>query len=591
MGGYVTAGPPRRTPRPDTTGHPRRIAVRRSTVRRITSTALAMAATAALTATTAAATTPPAGLTDTSQSSTVQVGACPADAVPAAHVVAGHRVGESSCQITGLTPVADVHRHPWTEASVAISGTAAGYVETTGAPRSDLVDYPRLLFPQFGDTAWTPATTTYSGATPGAGNGLSVLWPNEPASWNGQVVVLVPGQENVPPIGSLVHRSGTGLDPQTFTNLYAGPLIDDGYAVVYVRRQASKGLTATLNDGSTKDTSLNDNVAATVDWINTAEALLQHELGRSPSTVLWYGHSSGVIEGRIFNWSGANQDTSGHKIIDGFLSDDPGGGLPLPLDLPEGQLIGDRDGQITYPPGAGLTAAEKAQMTPELTLAHTEYTSFHPWTTLANYLSEKRAGQIAYQRQGLTGKERFDEVAGVSHIANQVGSPPNTLDLEGLVMAQIANLDAWVTQGSAPPPTIADLGGGNAQPPLGQAIDLPPIACPTGYRYGNPVGGDATETGYAPFDGHTLEPITSGGELVDVDNDGFRDAMPTLDHGWNQEGVWQAEHLSGPHHVTKAAFVACVQQDVNTLLHQHLLTSTSATWYVQQAALFPAVRW
>ncbi len=587
MGGTVKAAPRRREPRHAITYRPARTAGRR-----IISAAMAIAAAAALSATTAAATTATTASAGAApQAGAAQVGACPASAIPAERVVAGHRVGETSCQIAGLTPVTDAQQNPWTEATVAISGTAAGFVETAGAPRSDLVDYPRLLFPQFGDTAWAPATTTYSGATPGAGNGLSVLWPDQTANWNGQAVVLVPGQENVPPVGALVPRSGTGLDPQTFTNLYAGPLIDAGYAVIYVRRQASNGLTATLDDGSTKATSLNDNVATTIDWIDTAQTLLRQALGRSPSNVLWYGHSSGVIEGRIFNWSGANRDAGRRKIIDGFLSDDPGGGLPLPLDLPEGQLLADRDGQITYPPGAGLTAAEKAQMTPEITLAHTEYTSFHSWTTLANYLSEKRAGQIAYQRQGLTGKERFDEVAGVSHIANQLGSPPDTLDLEGLVMAQIANLDAWVTLGTTPPPTIADLGGGNAQPPLGQAVDLPPIACPTGYRFGDPVGGDPTQTGYVPFDGHSLEPITAGGELVDANGDGFRDAMPTMDQAWTQEHVWQSTHLSGPDHVSRAAYVACVQHDVTTLQRERLLTPTVAAWYVTQAGLFPAVPW
>lgn len=544
-----------------------------------------LAAPVAMAAGTATLPTPAAPPTTTQNGA--QTGRCPAHAMPAPHMAAGYRVGETDCQITALATVTDVHRQSWTEATVALSGTAAGYVQITGAPRSDLADYPRLLYPQFGDTAWAAATTTYSGASPGAGNGLSLLWPNQRSAWNGQIAVLVPGQENVPPIGDLVPRSGTGLDPQTFTNLYAGPLIDQGYAIIYVRRQAKSGLTATLADGSTKDTSLNDNVAATIDWIHTGEALLEQQLGRAPSTVLWYGHSSGVIEGRILNWSGANRDRDGSKIIDGFLSDDPGGGLPLPLDLPEGQVLGDHDGQITYPPGAGLTPAEKAQMTPEITLAHTEYTSTHSWTTQANYLAEKRAGQLSYQRQeGLTGRERFDEVAGVSHIANQVGSPPHTLDLEGLVLAQIANLDAWVTHGTPPPPTIADLDAGNAQPALGQAVDLPPTACPTRYYYGDPVGGDPTQTGAADFDGHTLEPITAGGELVDANHDGFRDAMPALD------SVWQADHLVGAHQpVTRLTYVACVRRDVDHLVHQRLLTPTVASWYVAQAAQFPNVPW
>ncbi|HEX4214984.1 MAG TPA: hypothetical protein VIA06_16815 [Candidatus Dormibacteraeota bacterium] len=40
-----------------------------------------------------------------------------------------------------------------------------------------------------------------------------------------------------------------------------------------------------------------------------------------------------------------------------------------------------------------------------------------------------------------------------------------------------------------------------------------------------------------------------------------------------------------------AGYVACVQPDVTSLLHQRLLTPAVASSYVQRAGSFPAVPW
>jgi hypothetical protein len=603
MGESVQAGSSRPLPTPHRQ-RGRHAAVRRApgaTTRRMWTAAVSVLAAAAFTATgvTAASGSTPVAVISAGGSTPVQTGACPAGAVPAGHMVAGHLVGESSCQVTQIDTVQDVAKHPWSEANVALSGTAAGYVEIQGAARADLADYPNRLFPQFGITQWEPATTTYSGSAPDAGNGLTVLWPQNKADWNGRVLVLAPGQENVPPIGALVPRQGKGLDNQTYTNLYAGPAIDEGYAVVYIRRQAESGLTATLDGGGTRDTSLNDNVATLVDWITTAETLLNHALGADPKTVLFYGHSSGNIVGNLLRESGANTLPGGRHVVDGVLADDQGGGLPLPLYLPEGQLLGFHNGQVSYPAGAKLTPPDvpqltqsqaKQQLVPEITLAHTLYTSVHSWLVEANFLALKRATQLAYQRQGLTQENAFYEIAGNSHQANQVGSPPMTQDMEGVFLATLSDLQSWVERGTRPPANLTDLSGGNAQPPLGKAIDLPPVACPTGFRYGDPVNGGGPGTaGYAAYDAHTLEPITAGGELVDVNGDGVRDTMPSLDQ------AWQRLNLIGSHQrVTKAVFMACVHRAVDGahgLVPQRLLDPEVGAAFVAQAARFPNISW
>jgi hypothetical protein len=314
--------------------------------------------------------------------------------------------------------------------------------------------------------------------------------------------------------------------------------------------------------------------------------VLNQELGRAPGTPIVtyeYGHSAGTIWAELDNESGLNT-VDGRHIISGYVFDDPGGGLPLPLSLPQGQVLGTDGQHVTYPPGSFLSAAIRRQMAPGIVLAHADYLSQHIWLPGVTYLDLKQQAQSLYDQEGLGGITRTYVIAGVSHISNSTGSPPDTLDYGPLIQSIIPLLAAWVTHATAPPPSI--VGPPGDQSPR-QQLQLPVIACPTGLRYPWPYpDGGPTETGFVPYgNGANLEPINSQGVLVDSNHDGYRDTLPSLNQEWRNLG------LIGPDQsVTKQAYVQCIAHDANALAAKKLLSATAVSQYIAQAQAFPNVQ-
>lgn len=511
------------------------------------------------------------------------------------HDIDGHHVGQTDCTITNESTVDNSHGLPFHRLDLAISGTAFGYVDpvTQGNFRKDLVDVPDLIFPQFGiPYQWVPATAKYSGSAPGAGAGITVLYPDAGTPWNGKAFVLVHGADTNAPMGDLVPRSDThNFDLNTYTNLFAGLMIDKGYAVIYTRRPASQsgGVPATLDDGRVLDESINTNVDMVRDLSTAGENVIASKLGRRPSAVYFYGHSSGVMLEHMLNFSDLNYRPDGTRYFDGFIGDDLGGGLPLPLDMKQGEVLGHRDGRPAYNPDDELfqTPESRARFTKELDLAHALYLSRHGFLPDVDYLALKRESALLLQKEGLGSKTRFYEVHGVSHQSRTVTSPPKTLDIGGLLDALIDDLDQWVQKDVAPPPTMSDLpalGGPGTQHP---AVGLPPVACPTGVRFPwPPPGGGAGDTGYVPYDGRSPEPVNSQGSLVDLNGNGYRDQMPTMQQAWRQLGL-----LSGHQQLTKERYVACVTRSADSLVRDRLLPQRVAAYYIEKAQSFPNVPW
>lgn len=498
--------------------------------------------------------------------------------------VAGHVVGEDSCSVTAESTTTDDTGRLWNREDIALSGTTAGYADpgTVGNTRKDLTDVPTVLFPQFGITRWVSGVGTYTGGADGQGAGISVLYPADRAQWTGKAVMLVHGQVNNSALGAIVpQRIGGPLPATTFDNLYADEWIDAGYAVIYTRRPAASGVPTVLDDGhhTAVDESVNDNIHLLLDFLHTGETLLAQKLGRLPRSVLWYGHSSGAIAGRLLNYSGLNDRAGGGHDIDGFLSDDPGGGLPLPLAMPMGQVLGVRDGQATYPTSALLPTATRTQMVPEFTFAHALYLDQHSWLPGVTYLALKQEAEAIYRRIGLAAKTTLEVVAGVSHIPLSTGSRAGTLDMAPLVEAAIRDLTAWVRSGTPPPaPTTGPPGDESV---LDQ-VQLPSVACPTGTRYPWPApDGAASTTGWVAYDGHTAEPVDARGALVDLNNDGVRDAVPSMTTVWRQHG------LLGPRQpLTPAVYQSCVRHDVDQLERRRLLIPATGDVLIHQSQQF-----
>lgn len=529
----------------------------------------------------------------------------------AQHMAQGHLVGETSCEITDQSTVQNNKGQTFNEVNIGISGTAFGYLDpnTLGNTRKDLTDVPNVLFPQFGITSWSPAIGSYTGTATAsdAGAGITVLYPQNPANWNGKMFFAVHGQSNDTPIGAIVPQaSGAVFTDGTFNNLYADEMINQGYAVVYSRRPASSGVPSTIvGTNTTLNESLNDNVDTLLSFMQSGQKLVQQAMGKSPSETYWYGHSAGVIVGRLLNYSGLNKAPNGRPYIDGFLDDDAGGGLPLPVSMPMGQVLGEQGNEATFPQSDLLfqSPQQKAGFTQELNFAHDMYESTHTWISEVSYLDLKRENAKLDDQLGVPA--RTYEVAGVSHIPNSTGSPANTLDMSGLISSAITNLDAWVTHNVQPPASIVNTASVSTNAPIvtssnpapdaatnnvdkQTSVQLPPLTCPTGIRYSQPApDGSPTSTGYAAYDGTTLEPVNAGGQLVDVNNNGIRDRMPTMEQAWRSLGL-----LGHGQQLTKNVYVSCVQQSVNKLTAEHLLPKDVADWYVQTASnTYPNLPW
>jgi Alpha/beta hydrolase domain len=544
--------------------------------------------------------------------------------LPAQQEVHGHLIGPNDCQITAQSTVPDSRGRPFDRVDISISGTAFGYVDpvTVGNTRKDVTEVPNILFPQFGITQWEPAVAQYAGGSvPDEGTGITVLYPDAASGtpWNGKAFFITHGQANNTPLGTLVPRNASdGFDPNTFDNLYAGLMIDKGYAVVYARRPAQSGVPATLDDGTKLDESLNDDVGLMLSFLQTGENLIKERLGRDPSGVYFYGHSAGAIVGRLINYGGLNFRPDGSRYFDGFMFDDTGGGLPLPVSMPEGQVLGESGRSATFDKRDVLfqTTQARTQFTKQIDLSHGLYLDTHVWLPDLHYLDLKRQNTLLLQQQGLGSKNRMYELRAVSHISATTTSPPKTLDVGGVADAVIDLLDRWVRDGVAPPPDMSDLpalGGqdghhrvsgamapsastvtqalgvaaGQQSGTRNHAIALPPIACPTGVRFPwPPPDGSAQTTGYVPYDGTSLEPVDSRGFLDDLNGNGVRDPLPAMQQAWRQLG------LVGPNQtLTTQAYVACVTRSVDVLVGERLLSRSVASWYIDQSRQFPNVPW
>jgi hypothetical protein len=516
--------------------------------------------------------------------------------------VAGHTVGITQCDIISETKVADSHGRPFVRVEIAISGSVYGFIPpaTVGVTRLDVTDYPQALYTQYGITNWVGGVSKYNGGVDDKGAGLTLIYP-DPASgtpWNGKVYFVVHGTSNNPPLGELVPVGKDGFTEKTFANHYARLMMDKGYAVIYPRRPGSiykAILKATLDDGKNTviDNSINDHIGMQLDFYKIGKAMITERLGKAPTASYWYGHSSGTTIGRLINYFGGNWDENGKRYFDGFFSDDPGGGSMVPVLLGKDEVFGEKDGRVTYNPADVLfgTPDAKAKFTKEITISHGAYLATHDWIPTVLYTTLKRQTALILHERGLDDRAVMYEVADVSHIPNTVGSPEKTLDLGPLADKVIDLLDDWVQHDVAPPPTIADLAavgvGGSYAAEHTQSLELPPIACPTGARYFYPPpGGGPTATGYAAFDGKSLEPVNSRGSLVDVNGNSYRDTMPTIDQAWVDRGLILAGQK-----VDASKYAACIESSTRSLVEKRLISQASADWYKAQARKYPNVPW
>jgi hypothetical protein len=499
--------------------------------------------------------------------------------LPPRRQVGDKLVGPDKCLIASDDIVFNLKGKPFRRLELRISGTVAGFAVKQGPRFGYFNDAPDLVFPQSGNNGPRfAAVGRYEGAT---GHGMSLFLPLNATDWNGKLFVTAHGAGPYGGVGTLMPRHAEAdFNPLADLNRYVGLMIDRGYAVARTLRSSSivgGDVVVTLDDGMVlPKNNVSSHAGFIAGFAAIAENVVRQRLGHDSQRRYFYGFSAGSMMGRHLQYQpGANQGLDDRRLFDGFLLDDAGGGMWLPILKLDGKdvLFAGRDAE---------------RFVPQIDLSHALYLG-----DSGDFLRLKRENARLLAQKGLGDRHRMYEIRGVSHFdAGQTSLPdlvPETLDLGGLMESFIDMLDRWVDKGIAPPPTRSDLaeiaGGEREGHSRNPAIALPEVACPRGERFVFPPAHGVSrrsfqETGFAAFDGTNLEPLDGHGRLVDMNHNGVRDRRETIREAWLRLGLIKAAEPFG-----RRAYVACIAKAAANLVSEGFLPPGLIAWYVRRAEL------
>jgi hypothetical protein len=416
--------------------------------------------------------------------------------IAATRVVNGKTVGPTACTVYSQTATQNASGHAFQRIEIGISGTIEGYTAKTGPEpypeTQQFVDYPEFELAQRNNVGpYYHGLSTYTGE-PGK-SGITLLLPASASDWNGKLYMVFHGGSPYPPLGEFASRKPDRYNPFMGYNNYVGLMMDKGYAVAYTRRSAFKSRAGdrevVLDDATVlKEREHQHHLGVLRDWTELTKNIVAQRLGRPPARTYWYGRSGGATPGRMFNYiAGANRDSKGQKLFDGFLVDDAAGGLIWPtmrftrVEVAKGVFSvkpDDRD-HLTF------DDARREEFVPQIDIVHGAYDG--NVFVLADYQFMKWENSRLLIEKGLGAKSRTYEIAGVSHGDAGAAYPSErakqNLDLSGLFDALVDVLDRWADDGVAP----ASSG----------VVELPEVACPLGVYY--PTKGGAGSTSFAAF--------------------------------------------------------------------------------------------
>jgi len=474
---------------------------------------------------------------------------------------------------------------------VGVSGTLEGWALKENLPMPQFVSAPEFVFIQGGNVGpLFHGTLRYEASK---GTGMTIIYPESGTVWNKKLFIAVHGSSGSFFEGTLKpwNKLFDPSQPLGDISKYERLMLDKGYAIAKTRRNASsKGdYSVTLDDGEILEGwNLNTHTDLILGFTGLAENLLKNRLGESPLRTYLYGRSAGAMIGRLVNYvRGVNVDENGGPIIDGFLNDDSGGGIPLP--------ILEENGRDTL----FVTEKERRRFVKTIEITHQFYIrrrnidrsrNLPRWMSPV-YLMNKRLNAKILREKGLGDKSRMYEVRGISHMGGEYledgrDGDITILDLSRIMDALIDVLDNWVEEDIAPPATLSDwleLGdvdgdGVNEN----EAIALPEVACPLGLYYPYPpsLGESGVGwTGFATFDGQSLEPLDGRGVFVDMNLNRYLDHRESVDQAWHRLGL-----LKPGEKFSRSKYQTCVEAAVDKLRQEKLITERVATRYVQQAS-------
>jgi hypothetical protein len=425
---------------------------------------------------------------------------------------------------------------------------------------------------------------------------MTLMYPE--SGWNGKLFVMVHGSSGSFLTGSMKpwDQYFNASKPMGDITKYEKAMLAKGYAVAKTRRNAERDapgdFLVTLDSGEVwPDQNISQASEVILDMAKLARNVLKGRLGQKPSRTYWYGHSGGVMMGSLVNYiPSLNKDEEGNPLIDGMIWDDPGGGMWLPVLLKDGKDILFR------------TPEDRARFVKTIEIAHQlypgEFTTATPWEmdlrnipefVSSNYLNNKRRGAKIFKDKGLDSKFRMYEVRGISHsggetLENGKRGDVEILDLSRMLDGVVDLLDNWVEKGIEPPATKSDvlaLGDrDNNKVNENPAVDLPETACPLGVYFAYPPskGGDGVgSTGFAPFDGTSLEPMDGRIVFVDMNANQKRDKRETVTQAWRRLGL-----LKEGETFSRVKYAECVKGAVQRLRKENFVTEQIAELYIKE---------
>jgi hypothetical protein len=254
-----------------------------------------------------------------------------------------------------------------------------------------------------------------------------------------------------------------------------------------------------------------------------------------------------------------------------------------------------------------LTEKDRLRFVKTVEITHQLQSSLVPfqvpeWVSSVMLVNKRRNVKILKEK-GLGDKIRMYEVKSVSHFGGghfsekelpsrgiREGGDVVLLDQSGLIDGLIDLLDDWVEKDTSPPATKSDwmeLGDVDGDGVIeNEAIALPEVACPLGlyYQYPQYPAGEAKRlgdmyTGFAKFDGQSLEPLDGRGVFVDMNLNRYLDHRESVDQAWHRLGL-----LKPGETFSRSKYQACVEAAVAKLKQEKLITERVAARYIQQAS-------
>jgi len=197
----------------------------------------------------------------------------------------GKKVGPSSCM--SMQNDITIDGRAYRRLDIGLSGSVEGYVARTGAYKEYLTNAPDLVFPQTGNPG--PIFRAVASYERDKGAAITMVFPRDPAAWNGKLFVTAHGRNRSFKDGTLKvwDKYLDPTKPSADLNKYDLLILAKGYALAKTYRTSIENIgeiKAVLEDGAAVDyVAFNESGAYIKDFAAVAKKAVANRLGRAAS--------------------------------------------------------------------------------------------------------------------------------------------------------------------------------------------------------------------------------------------------------------------------------------------------------------------